>query len=640
MFLTLLRNLMAWKSKTGLRRRTATSRKPFVRLRLEALEDRLTPSTYTWSGAAGASWSVGGPSGNWSGGPAPSPADPNIYLAFPVDALNRTNNNDIAGLTVNTIDLEETGTPYVLGGNQISLDGDSAIYSAQGTNTVNLPLHLAGAGVVHILSMGTDATLILGGQITGTSSSSRFQMYGGDGTGTLVLNNSTNNYPEITDIIGGTIRAGVDDAVPSTSALGVGNGATFDVNGFIDHIGSLTGPRFSSVTLGHNGCLFTGGNNTSTVFSGVISGDGGDLFKEGSGTFTLEDVNTYSNGTHIDGGTLRLGVNYAVPSTTVIQMASGTTFDLNDYIDTIGALSGPAGSSVNLGSGSLTTGGRSFFSTFDGVISGVGGDLIKVGIGTFMLTGANTYTGETQVSGGTLRVGANTNPIPSGSPVKITAGGTLDLNNFQDHIGSLAGVGRVILGSAGTGQLFTGGDGLSTTYTGVISQAGDLIKEGTGTFTLKGANTYSGNTQINAGTLEVDGNQHQSSVTVAAGAVLRGTGVVGSTTVNGTLLPGSVASPTGTLTVNGNLTFGAGATFQVEFDGTLAGQYGRLSASGTVDLGTSTTLNIVTGGGYVPASGDLFPAVITAGSVVNMFSALTPGFQDSYSLTQVDLSVL
>jgi fibronectin-binding autotransporter adhesin len=129
-------------------------------------------------------------------------------------------------------------------------------------------------------------------------------------------------------------------------------------------------------------------------------------------------------------------------------------------------------------------------------------------------------------------------------------------------------------------------------------------------------------------------------VTVAAGAVLRGTGVVGSTTVNGTLLPGSVASPTGTLTVSGNLTFCPGATFQVEFDGTGAGQYGRVIASGAVDLGTSTTLNIVTGGGYVPASGDLFPAVITAGSVVNMFSAVPPGFLDSYSLTQVDLTVL
>src|SRR5258708_6654951 len=108
MFLTWLRILMAWKSQTGARRRTATSRKPFVRLRLEALEDRLAPTPYTWSGAAGASWSVGGPSGNWSGGPAPSPADTNIQLAFPDGASNHTNNNDIAGLTVNTIFFENT----------------------------------------------------------------------------------------------------------------------------------------------------------------------------------------------------------------------------------------------------------------------------------------------------------------------------------------------------------------------------------------------------------------------------------------------------------------------------------------------------------------------------------------------------
>jgi hypothetical protein len=51
-------------------------------------------------------------------------------------------------------------------------------------------------------------------------------------------------------------------------------------------------------------------------------------------------------------------------------------------------------------------------------------------------------------------------------------------------------------------------------------------------------------------------------------------------------------------------------------------------------------LNIVTGGGYVPASGDAFPGIISAGSVVNMINALTPGFLDSYSPTQVDLSVL
>jgi hypothetical protein len=52
----------------------------------------------------------------------------------------------------------------------------------------------------------------------------------------------------------------------------------------------------------------------------------------------------------------------------------------------------------------------------------------------------------------------------------------------------------------------------------------------------------------------------------------------------------------------------------------------RALGAKTVDLGMSTTLNIVTGGGYVQASGDQFPAVISAGSVVNMFNALTPVF--------------
>src|SRR5262249_35078632 len=130
-------------------------------------------------------------------------------------------------------------------------------------------------------------------------------------------------------------------------------------------------------------------------------------------------------------------------------------------------------------------------------------------------------------------------------------------------------------------------------YYGVISGTGGLVKEGTRSQKLGGDNTYTGPTTINGGTLEVDGNQPASAVTVAAGAVLSGTGTVGpAVTVFGTLRPGSVANPTGTLSVAGNVTFaGPAAIFAVELDGTGAGQYSRLSATtGTVDLGTATTL--------------------------------------------------
>src|SRR5262249_33428800 len=113
------------------------------------------------------------------------------------------------------------------------------------------------------------------------------------------------------------------------------------------------------------------------------------------------------------------------------------------------------------------------------------------------------------------------------------------------------------------------------------------------------------------------------------------TGTVGPTTVFGTLRPGSAANPTGTLTVAGDVTFsGSSAIFAVELDGTGSGQYSQLSATGTVDLGTATTLSVTIG--YSSSSG----ATFSSASLVGPFGTVPPGIQASYSATDVDLSIL
>jgi autotransporter-associated beta strand protein len=198
----------------------------------------------------------------------------------------------------------------------------------------------------------------------------------------------------------------------------------------------------------------------------------------------------------------------------------------------------------------------------------------------------------------------------------------------------------------GTGTLTLNGSANNFYYNGVISGVGgSLVKNGPMTEQLGGNNTYTGTTTINGGTLEVDGNQPQSAVTVAAGAVLSGVGTVGPTTVFGTLQPfgtpqpGSVAASAGTLSVAGDVTFsGPSAVFAVELDGTGAGQYSQLIATGNVDLGTATTLSVTFG--YTPVSGDTFSSVITSASLVNTFNTVPPGIQDSYTATDVNLSIL
>src|SRR5262249_19693121 len=159
------------------------------------------------------------------------------------------------------------------------------------------------------------------------------------------------------------------------------------------------------------------------------------------------------------------GAAETFPNTSDVTVAVGATLDLNSFNDTIGALAG--GGNVTLGSAMLTLGATNAGGTFQGAISGSGG-LTKLGDGTVVLAGANTYGGATAINAGTLRLGA-ANAIPNASRVTLGPTALLDLNNFNETVGALAGGGSVTLGSA---TLTTGGINASTTYGGVITGAG------------------------------------------------------------------------------------------------------------------------------------------------------------------------
>src|SRR5215831_8498933 len=228
---------------------------------------------------------------------------------------------------------------------------------------------------------------------------------------------------------------------------------------------------------------------------------------------------------------------------------------------------------------------------------------------------------------GTLTI-ADGGVVNSPNPTSIAAGSTLNLG-----VGGLAGA-IVTPAIVNNGQIvanFTD----TLTLAAAISGAGALSKAGPGTLILTGNNTYTGATTINGGSLIVNGSIADSTVTVNAGGRLGGTGTLGNTIINGgTLSPGNSI---GTLTVNGNLTMTAAASYLVEISPTNAD---RTNVAGTATL-AGTVQAAFAAGSYVTRNYTILSA---AGGRSGAFSALTTtnlpaGFSASLSYTATDVTL-
>jgi autotransporter-associated beta strand protein len=131
-------------------------------------------------------------------------------------------------------------------------------------------------------------------------------------------------------------------------------------------------------------------------------------------------------------------VTNAIPAASAVVISNNATLDVNSSIQTIGSLTGTSLSSVTLGSGTLIVGGDGTSTTFSGTISdgGLGGSLVKIGGGVQTLSGSATYTGSTNVSGGTLIIGVH-GALPANTPVIIGSGALL-VADSQATISSVA----------------------------------------------------------------------------------------------------------------------------------------------------------------------------------------------------------
>src|SRR6516164_7774556 len=256
-------------------------------------------------------------------------------------------------------------------------------------------------------------------------------------------------------------------------------------------------------------------------------------------------------------------------------------------------------------------------------------EVIVTGVGS-VLTASNSLA----IGGGcgcnpvgTLTI-ADGGVVNSPGATSIGAGSTLNLGT-----GGLAGA-IVTPAIANAGQIIANFTD-TLTLAAVISGAGTLSKAGPGTLILTGNNTYTGATTINGGTLIVNGSIADSTVTVNAGGRLGGTGALDNTIINGgTLSPGNSI---GTLTVNGNLTMTAAASYLVEISPTNAD---RTNVAGTATL-AGTVQAAFAAGSYVTRNYTILSA---AGGRSGTFSALTTanlpaGFSASLSYTATDVTL-
>lgn len=387
--------------------------------------------------------------------------------------------------------------------------------------------------------------------------------------------------------VGGVISGvgqGLDFGAPSVS-----NTSTLVLNGANTFDGGLT---MVSKSGGATTVLNIGNLGSSTSNSALGTG----TFIIGSGTAgtTLKFDNTSgADGTLATNNAQVWNNNFQFVGTKSLNMGTGAV-TLSNTNATV---------TVTVVAKTLTIGGA----IGNGV---VGNAITKAGAGTLVLAGANTFTGDTTVSSGTL-VLANLNALQnstlaSGAPTfdsSVSSSG-----NFV--LGGIKGSTNIALqdnsASHNAVALSVGNNNQDTTYSGIFSGAGSLTKIGTGTLTLTNANTYTGTTTVQAGTLAVGvsgaisgkvvlGQDHGSTGTLDVSAK---TGF-SQADISGN---GLINIGTGkTVTATGNVTPGFGiGELDIAGDFTLAG-----TASTLLEIGGASSFDLIHATGILTYGGGL-----------------------------------
>ena len=456
-------------------------------------------------------------------------------------------------------------------------------------------------------TLGTGAVTVNGGVLqlnfkepnTGRSEASNITLGNGgaiwvsDGSSTLSGNIAVTNgggymgatYRDPGNSIKGLYLTGVlsgSGPLALEQAGAGGNGAPSALAAY----NNTTGNNYnaSNVVVSNNANTYSG---TVTVYPYTTGSAGGSwLTLGGSTALASATINLTGNNNVVSG-------QYGT-STLLFQSGLGNAF-------TIGGLTGSGNVSLSTttlnntaatpAAVALAVGNNNGSTTYSGVIAdggASGGSLTKVGTGTLTLSGANTYTGGTNVNAGILSLGSS-GALGSTGTIGL-GGGTLQASasNTTDYSA------RFSTAASQSYKIDTNGQSV-TWASALTSPGGTLMKSGSGTLTLtSNSSSYSGATTVSAGTLLLNGSLGNTAVSVNNTGTLGGSGTIGtgtsSVTVNngGTLAPGN--SP-GTVIVNGSAILNSGSIYAYQYTGgATAADLVDVNGALTITAGTILTL--------------------------------------------------
>ena len=433
------------------------------------------------------------------------------------------------------------------------------------------------------------------------------------------------------------------NAIVFNTALGNDNpGIRLEANGIV-----LSG----GITANSN-AAFSGTGASATV-SGAISGTGG-LTSTNTGVLTLSGSNTYNGVTTINAGTLKFAktaslyngstgswtaanLNVKSGGTAAFNVGGTDEFSMADVTTLLTNLAASSSATNGMNAGSVlgfdtTNASGGTFTITDVIANSTGASggsrgLIKSGSGTLALTGANTYTGNTTVSGGTLNLaGSSTGTLGA---ISVAGSGTTQLN-IQAGSYTLGNVGLFVGNTAGNGTVNQSGGAVTWNNASLQLLIGNTTGAGTsGTYNLSGGSlTLFANGSGNRGVVlgvnpntTATFNLSGTGTLVDNGVLQIGRSETGSSSANTTNL---FTQTGGTATV-ANLTMG-GTGLGTGITATLNLSGGTFSATSfTSNAAANTNTSVITIGGTAEVTLPVFPTVHGTGSTATITFDSTPG---------------